>query len=76
MLQPRRRLQIRPRRQSTGSVPQTRKKCSNLSFQESVFSSYHFLKRLKTDISQNVNLRTLLMDADAYDVAGNAIETG
>jgi hypothetical protein len=36
------RLRIQSPRQSTGSVPQSRKKCSNLSFQESVFSSCHF----------------------------------
>jgi hypothetical protein len=54
VLQPRRRLQLRAQRQSTGSVPQTRKKCSNLSFQESHFCSCylsqafedrHFTKR-------------------------------
>jgi hypothetical protein len=33
------RLQIRAPRQSTATVPQPRKKCSNLSFQESHFSS-------------------------------------
>jgi len=48
------RLRIQSPRQSTGSVPQTRKKCSNLSFQESDFSSCHFLKRSKIGISQNV----------------------
>src|SRR5215813_12888586 len=42
VLQSRLRLQIRAPRQSTGSVPQTRKKGSNLSFQESDFSSCHF----------------------------------
>src|SRR2546430_8930135 len=42
VLQPQPRLQIQAPRQSTGSVPQTRKKCSNLSFQESDFSSCHF----------------------------------
>src|SRR5262249_2413494 len=41
VFQSRLRLQIRARRQSVGSVPQTRKKCSNLSFQESDFSSCH-----------------------------------
>src|SRR4029077_9953759 len=45
------RLRIQSPRQSTGSVPQTRKKCSNLSFQESDFFSCHFLKRSKIDIS-------------------------
>ena len=48
------RLRIQSPRQSAGSVPQTRKKCSNLSFQESDFSSCHFLKRSKIGISQNV----------------------
>src|SRR4029077_15632820 len=42
VLQPQLRLQIRARRQSTGSIPQTRKKRSNLTFQESDFSSCHF----------------------------------
>src|SRR5438876_4168186 len=48
------RLRIQSPRQSTGSVPQTRKKCSNLSFQESDFSSCHFLKRSKIDILGNL----------------------
>jgi hypothetical protein len=60
VLQPRRRLQIRARRQSTGSVPQTRRKCSKLSFQESDFFSRHFLKRSKVDISQNLKCFLLL----------------
>jgi hypothetical protein len=42
VLQSRLRLRIQSPRQSTGSGPQTRKKCSNLSFQESDFSSCHF----------------------------------
>ena len=54
VLQPRLRLQVRARRQSTGSVPQTRRKCSKLSFQESDFYSCTFLKRLKMDISRSV----------------------
>ena len=54
VLQPQPRLQIQAPRQSTGSVPQTRKKCSNLSFQESDFSSCHFLKRSKIDILGNL----------------------
>jgi hypothetical protein len=52
------RLQIRARRQSTGSVPQTRKKCSNLSFQESVFSSCYFSQAFEdrhfTKVNANV----------------------
>ena len=63
VLQSRRRLQIRARRQSTDSGPQTRKKCSNLNFQESDFSSCHFLKRLKTDISRNGNVVRVLSAA-------------
>jgi hypothetical protein len=47
VLQPQLRLQIRAPRQSTGSVPQTRKKCSNLSFQESDFSSYYCSQALE-----------------------------
>jgi len=54
VLQPQLRLQIQAPRQSTGSVPQTRKKCSNLGFQESDFSSWHFLKRSKIDILGNL----------------------
>src|SRR6266496_1368827 len=46
-----RRLQIRAPRQSTGSVPQTRKKDSNLGFRDSVFSSCYSLKHLKVEIS-------------------------
>ena len=46
------RLRIRAPRQSTGSGPQTRKKCSNLTFQESDFSSCYSFKHLKVEISQ------------------------
>ena len=46
------RLRIRAPRQSTDSGPQTRKKCSNLTFQESDFSSCYSFKHLKVEISQ------------------------
>src|SRR5260221_9001774 len=43
-------------RQSTATVPQTRKKYSNLSFQESDFFSRHFLKRSKIGISDRIEI--------------------
>jgi hypothetical protein len=52
VLQQQLRLQIRAPRQSTGSGPQTRKKCSNLTFQEADFSSCYSFKHLKVEISQ------------------------